>query len=617
MFPSLINPLLSYIKASQSGLISSIVVPISNFQMQDKENLTLKQRFEAFRQRRIQELRNQKALKEQQNLQRLEPGFTQTLREKFLARAKQYQGVPYARRYHEPGSVHYRSSLFLDCCALIRQAVWDLREDFGFTLSRWNQAYQYDVLPAEIPFEEMKPGDLIFYSATFYDKRKKPQIHDMVHVEIFIGGPTGEQSLGARWQKGVVQVHDSYKFVSTSYYDIHFHYKSIQSWLAGTCTSHCQLHPWRDDRKDIWLPKGSIFAQEQAEQQAEQEVALENVFAIGPGNNGELVYDDMVRRGWTPLPSSHSYSSKCRLKWTQTHGEVDYFAFQEGVNLVNHFPNANFLFTSKTALSATARDLPGFPLPRTYDLSDPADLVRFLQGTHEGLWIVKPQCQNQGKGIRLVRDVEAMKQQVREGDKTDVVVQQYVHPPLLVEGRKFDFRMYLLIARCKPMRAFLFQDYYARLSLNQYDWQDSDLLTHLTNASQQKKHPNYSALKETSILAKADIGLSADQLSMVDDQVAAALSHLLQACSSRLVTKFGFFELFGVDVLLDSQLRVYILEINSNPALFVDTKAQAGVIPRLIHESLELVLRLHANGPETYEDLGFRRIYAEELISAE
>jgi NADH:ubiquinone oxidoreductase subunit 2 (subunit N) len=35
----------------------------------------------------------------------------------------------------------------------------------------------------------------------------------MVHVEIFTGGETGEQSIGARWQKGVVQFFDSYKFI--------------------------------------------------------------------------------------------------------------------------------------------------------------------------------------------------------------------------------------------------------------------------------------------------------------------------------------------------------------------------------------------------------------------
>ena len=34
----------------------------------------------------------------------------------------------------------------------------------------------------------MKPGDLIFWSATYNDPTKKPRKHDMVHVEIFMGG---------------------------------------------------------------------------------------------------------------------------------------------------------------------------------------------------------------------------------------------------------------------------------------------------------------------------------------------------------------------------------------------------------------------------------------------
>ena len=57
----------------------------------------------------------------------------------------------------------------------------------------------------------------------------------MVHVEIFIGGPTGEQSIGARFFKSVVKLWDSYKFESTSYYDIKFHFRSLDTWLEGTC----------------------------------------------------------------------------------------------------------------------------------------------------------------------------------------------------------------------------------------------------------------------------------------------------------------------------------------------------------------------------------------------
>ena len=33
-----------------------------------------------------------------------------------------------------------------------------------------------------------QPGDLIFYSGAYYKEDAKPQLHDMVHVEIFLGG---------------------------------------------------------------------------------------------------------------------------------------------------------------------------------------------------------------------------------------------------------------------------------------------------------------------------------------------------------------------------------------------------------------------------------------------
>lgn len=64
----------------------------------------------------------------------------------------------------------------------------------------------------------------------------------MVHVEIFLGGETREQTIGSRWFKGRVQIFDSYKFTSTNYYDIKYHYKSIDRWLNGICSSICPDH---------------------------------------------------------------------------------------------------------------------------------------------------------------------------------------------------------------------------------------------------------------------------------------------------------------------------------------------------------------------------------------
>jgi hypothetical protein len=52
-------------------------------------------------------------------------------------------------------------------------------------------------------------------------------------VEIFLGGKTGEETVGARERFGVVEINDTYKFVSENYYDIKYHFRSIDTWLRG------------------------------------------------------------------------------------------------------------------------------------------------------------------------------------------------------------------------------------------------------------------------------------------------------------------------------------------------------------------------------------------------
>lgn len=57
---------------------------------------------------------------------------------------------------------------------------------------------------------------------------------------------------------------------------------------------------------------------------------------------------------------------------------------------------------------------------------------------------------------------------------------RYIQNPLLLNGKKFDVRSYLLIACAMPYMVF-FGHGYARLTLNLYDPHSSDLSSHLTN----------------------------------------------------------------------------------------------------------------------------------------
>jgi hypothetical protein len=49
-----------------------------------------------------------------------------------------------------------------------------------------------------------------------------------------------------------------------------------------------------------------------------------------------------------------------------------------------------------------------------------------------------------------------------------MICQQYVSKPFLIDGFKFDLRIYILISSCDPLRIFVYKDGLARFATVQY-----------------------------------------------------------------------------------------------------------------------------------------------------
>ena len=64
----------------------------------------------------------------------------------------------------------------------------------------------------------------------------------------------------------------------------------------------------------------------------------------------------------------------------------------------------------------------------------------------------------------------------------------------------------------------------------------------------------------------------------------------------------GCFELLGCDILIDDAFNPHLIEINTNPALYLDTKVQAEIIPVVVRKTLDLVLDIN-KAPENKEAL--------------
>jgi predicted ATP-grasp superfamily ATP-dependent carboligase len=61
----------------------------------------------------------------------------------------------------------------------------------------------------------------------------------------------------------------------------------------------------------------------------------------------------------------------------------------------------------------------------------------------------------------------------------------------------------------------------------------------------------------------------------------------------KLDRKFGCFELFGFDFLLDDNLNPYLIEINTNPAIYTDTQVQKDLLPKLVDDIVKMSLAVH------------------------
>jgi tubulin polyglutamylase TTLL5 len=290
------------------------------------------------------------------------------------------------------------------------------------------------------------------------------------------------------------------------------------------------------------------------------------------------------------------------LLWTWKRARVDYaklLVWQK----VNHFPDAKAL-TRKDYL---AKHMARFAkssfkfasqfqiLPKTFVV--PNDYMSFLEAFTEGamtlrgrnLWILKPASSSRARGIRIISDLN----QVDHHEAA--VIQQYITDPLLVDSFKFDLRLYVLVTSVQPLEAFLFQEGFARYATTPFSIDPtnlSDRFVHLTNTEVQKDNPNSQRPEGTKssladLKAKLEImGISYDALWLA---IIRVVLKTLAMTEDHITPRVNAFELFGFDILVDAQLRPWLLEVNASPSLSLTTELDRQIKPRLLADIISLV----------------------------
>ncbi|KAL0275035.1 UNVERIFIED_CONTAM: hypothetical protein PYX00_003025 [Menopon gallinae] len=245
-------------------------------------------------------------------------------------------------------------------------------------------------------------------------------------------------------------------------------------------------------------------------------------------------------------------------------------------------------------------------IPKTYILPQDSKLLRTAwekaSGLGKGQWIVKPPAAARGTGIKVVHKWGQIPK------KRPLIVQKYIAKPYLINGSKFDLRLYVLMTSIHPLRIYLYDDGLVRFASVKYS-EDveclSDRFMHLTNYSINKLSTQYCANEDASscrghkwtlkalwtYLTKQGVNVKVLRKNLIDlviKTIISGESNINILSKNNLPSRYCSYELFGIDVLLDYTLKPWLLEVNISPSLHSASPLDLAVKGPLVRELLNI-----------------------------
>lgn len=209
-------------------------------------------------------------------------------------------------------------------------------------------------------------------------------------------------------------------------------------------------------------------------------------------------------------------------------------------------------------------------------------------------FIFKPDDASQGSGIFL----EDNPRNIDTSLPRNYLVQEYISNPLLIDGMKFDFRIYVLLRHLKDVEIFISREGMVRFCTVPYQKPSaankSKVYMHLTNYSLNKYSESY---QHTDSMSKGSKRLLSSVFNYLQSQgynieklwakmeditvktIFAILPDLMVAYRDEIPpNKNGpqCFQILGFDILIDDNFEPHLLEVNANPSLNLDHEIEIG-----------------------------------------
>ncbi|XP_058423383.1 tubulin polyglutamylase TTLL5 isoform X3 [Diceros bicornis minor] len=323
--------------------------------------------------------------------------------------------------------------------------------------------------------------------------------------------------------------------------------------------------------------------------------------------DSRLVRSILTAHGFHEVhPSSTDYN----LMWTGSHLKPFLLRTLSEAQKVNHFPRS-YELTRKDRLYKNIirmQHTHGFKafhiLPQTFLL--PAEYAEFCNSYSKdrGPWIVKPVASSRGRGVYLINNPNQISLE------ENILVSRYISNPLLIDDFKFDVRLYVLVTSYDPLVIYLYEEGLARFATVRYDQGAKNIrnqFMHLTNYSVNKKSGDYVSCDDPEVEdygnkwsmsamlrylkqeGRDTTALMAHVEDLIIKTIISAELAIATACKTFVPHRSSCFELYGFDVLIDSTLKPWLLEVNLSPSLACDAPLDLKIKASMISDMFTVV----------------------------